>query len=63
MGFGELNDNMIKGRMFYLRYHEQGFIYKPIIDINSCDIELNERQIMLKVKHVVMRNKKQTFMQ
>ena len=26
MGFGELNDNMIKGLIFYLRYHEQGFI-------------------------------------
>jgi len=26
MGFGELNDNMIKGLMFYLRCHEQGFI-------------------------------------
>ena len=26
MGFGELNDNMIKGLTLYLRYHEQGFI-------------------------------------
>ena len=26
MGFGELNDNMIKGLMLYLRYHEQRFI-------------------------------------
>ena len=26
MDFGELNDNMIKGLMFYLRYHEQEFI-------------------------------------
>ena len=26
MGFGELNDNMIKGLTIYLSYHEQGFI-------------------------------------
>ena len=47
MGFGELNDNMIKGLMLYLRYHEQKFICIYINScIDSCIKESNKREFI-----------------
>ena len=54
MGFGELNDKMIKGQnIFIWRYHEQEFICKRIHDFGSYDEESNRREIVLDVKHIV----------
>ena len=63
MGFGELNDNMIKGLMFYLRCHEQGFICVSIYVLTHVSRNQIKESLLLKVKHVVMRNEKQVFMQ
>ena len=46
MGFGELNDNMIKGLTLYLRYHEQGFILYIIMCIDSCIKESNKKELI-----------------
>ena len=62
MGFGELNDNMIKGLMFYLRYHEQGFICISLCVLSHVSRNQIKESLLLKVKHVVMRNEKQVFM-
>ena len=62
MSFGELNDNMIKGLMFYLRYHEQGFIYVSIYVLTHVSRNQIKENSLLKVKHVVTRNEKQVFM-
>ena len=63
MGFGELNDNMIKGLMFYLRYHEQGFICISLCVLSHVSRNQIKESLLLKVKHVVIRNEKQVFMQ
>jgi len=63
MSFGELNDNMIKELMFYLRYHEQGFIYVSIYVLTHVSRNQIKENSLLKVKHVVTRNEKQVFMQ
>ena len=63
MGFGELNDNMIKGLIFYLRYHEQGFICVSIYVLTHVSRNQIKGNSLLKVKHVVTRNEKQIFMQ
>ena len=62
MGFGELNDNMIKGLMFYLRYHEQGFICVSIYVLTHVPRNQIKENSLLKVKHVVTRNEKQVIM-
>jgi len=59
MGFGELNDNMIKRLMLYLRYHEQRFI---CVLTHVSRNQIKER-LLDKVKHVVIRKKRQVFMQ
>ena len=58
MGFGELNDNMIKGLIFYLRHHEQGFIYRSLCVLSHVSRNQIKEIQLLKVKHVVMRNEK-----
>ena len=58
MCFGELNDNMIKGLMFYLRYHEQGFICVSIYVLTHESRNQIKESLLSKVKHVVMRNEK-----
>ena len=58
MGFGELNDNMIEGLMFYLRYHEQGFICISICVLTHVSRNQIKESSLLKVKHVVIRNEK-----
>ena len=63
MGFGELNDNMIKGLMFYLRYHEQGFICISLCVLSHVSRNQIKESLLNKVKHVVIRNEKQVFMQ
>ena len=63
MGFGELNDNMIKGLMFYLRYHEQDFICISLCVLSHVSRNQIKESLLLKVKHVVIRNEKQVFMQ
>ena len=63
MGFGELNDNMIKGLMFYLRYHEQGFICVSIYVLTHESRNQIKESLLGKVKHVVMKKKRQIFMQ
>ena len=47
MGFGKLNDNMIKGLTLYVRYHEQGFILYIIVCIVSCIKESNKRELII----------------
>ena len=56
MGFGEFNDNMIKGLMLYLRYHEQGFICISIRVLTHVSRNQIKKSLLNKVKHVVMRN-------
>ena len=63
MGFGELNDKMIKGLMLYLRYHEQEFICISICVLTYVARNQIKESLLDKVKHVVMRNVKQVFMQ
>ena len=63
MGFGELNDNMIKGLMLYLRYHEQRFICVSICVLTHESKNQIKESLLNKVKHVVMKNEKQVFMQ
>ena len=63
MSFGELNDNMIKGLIFYLRYHEHGFICRSLCVLSHVSRNQIKESLLLKVKHVVMRNEKQVFMQ
>ena len=58
MGFGELNDNMIKGLMFYLRYHEQGFICISLCVLSHVSRNQIKESLLLKIKHFVMRNEK-----
>ena len=55
MGFGELNDNMIKGLTFYLRYHEQRFICISIRVLSHVSRNQIKESILNKVKHVVIR--------
>ena len=62
MGFDELNDNMIKGLMFYLRCHEQGFICVSIYVLTHVSRNQIKENSLLKVKHVLTRNEKQVFM-
>ena len=63
MGFGELNDNMIKGLMLYLRYHEQRFIYISLCVLTHESRNQIKESLLGKVKHVVMKKKRQIFMQ
>jgi len=56
MGFGELNDNMIKGLTLYLRYHEQGFIYVSICVSIYVLTHVSRNQI----KEVILLNVKQS---
>jgi len=63
IGFGELNDNMIKGIMFYLRYHEQEFMCISICVLTHVSRNQIKESLLLNVKHIVKRNKKQVFMQ
>ena len=63
MGFGELNDNMIKGLMLYLRYHEHGFICISIRVLTHESRNQIKEILLDKVKHVVIREKRQVFMQ
>jgi len=63
MSFGELNNNMIKGLMLYLRYHEQRFICVSICVLTHESKNQIKESSLLKVKHVVIRNEKQVFMQ
>ena len=58
MGFGELNDNMIKGLMLYLRCHEQEFIFVSIYVLTHESRNQIKESLLNKVKHVVMRNEK-----
>ena len=46
MGFGELYDNVIKGLMFHLRYHEQGFM-RILLYSGSCMKESNKRGFII----------------
>ena len=62
MGFGELNDKMIKGLMLYLRYHEQEFICIPIRVLTHVSRNQIKESLLLKVKHVVIRKKRQVLM-
>ena len=62
MGFGELNDNMIKGLTLYLRYHEQGFLCVLFYILTHVSRNQIKENSLLKVKHVVTRNEKQVFM-
>ena len=55
MGFGELNDNMIKGLMLYLRYHEQRFIYISLCILTHESRNQIKESLLDKVKHVVMK--------
>ena len=63
MDFGELNDNMIKGLTLYLRYHEHGFICISIYVMTHVSRNQIKESLLNKIKHVVMKNKKQVFMQ
>ena len=63
MSFGELNDNIIKGLMFYLRCHEQWFICISLCVLSHVSRNRIKDSLLLKVKHVVMRNEKQVFKQ
>jgi len=54
MGFGELNDNMIKGLMAYLRYHEQEFICILICVLTHVSRNQIKESLLDKVKHVVI---------
>ena len=63
MGFGKLNDNMVKGLMIYLRYYEQGFICISMCVLTHISRNQIKESSLLKVKHVVIRNEKQVFMQ
>ena len=63
MGFGKLNDNIIKGLTLYLRYHEQGFICISLCVLSHVSRNQIKESLLNKVKHVVMRNEKQVFMQ
>ena len=63
MSFGELNDNIIKGLMFYLRCHEQGFTCISLCVLSHVSRNQIKESLLLKIKHVVMRNEKQVFMQ
>ena len=62
IGFGELNDKMIKGLMLYLRYHEQGFICISIRVLTHVLRNQIKESLLLKVKHVVIRKKRQVLM-
>jgi len=62
MGFGELNDKMIKGLMLYLRYHGQGFICISIRVLTHVSRNQIKESLLLKVKHVVIRKKRQVLM-
>ena len=59
MDFG--NDNMIKGLMFCSRYHEQRFMCESIYVIIHVSRNQIKESLLDKVKHVVIRNKKQVF--
>ena len=61
IGFGELNDNMIKRIMFYLRYHEQVFMCISICVLTHVSRNQIKESLLLNVKHIVKRNKKQVF--
>ena len=61
MDFGELNDNLIKGLTAYLRYHEQEFICILICVLTHVSRNQIKESLLDKVKHVVIRNKKQMF--
>ena len=61
--FGELNNNMIKGLTLYLRYHEQEFICISIHVLSHVSRNQIKESILNKVKHVVIREKRQVFMQ
>ena len=61
--FGELNNNMIKGLTLYLRYHEHGFICISIYVMTHVSRNQIKESLLNKIKHVVMKNKKQVFMQ
>ena len=58
MGFGELNDNMIKGLTLYLRYHEQGFICISLCVLAHVSMNQIKESLSLKVKNVVIRDEK-----
>ena len=49
--------------MFYLRYHEQGFIYRSLCVLSHVSRNQIKESSLLKVKNVVIRNEKQVFMQ
>ena len=57
MGFRELNDNMIKVLMFYLRCHEQGFNCISLCVLSHVSRNKIKESLLLKIKHFVMRNK------
>ena len=63
MGFGELNDNTIKGLTLYLRYHEQRFICISIRVLTHESRNQIKEILLDKVKHAVIREKRQVFMQ
>ena len=63
MSFGELNNNMIKELMLYLRYHEQEFICISICVLTYVSRNQIKESLLDKVEHIVMRNVKQVFMQ
>ena len=54
MGFGELNDNMIKGLTIYLSYHEQGFIHISIGVLTDVSRNQIKESLLDKAKHVVI---------
>jgi hypothetical protein len=63
MDFGELNNNMIKGLTLYMRYHEQGFICISIRVLTHESRNQIKEILLDKVKHAVIREKRQVFMQ
>jgi len=56
MGFGELNDNMIKGLTVCLRYHEQEFICVSIYVLTHVSRNQIKEVILLNVKQSVKIN-------
>ena len=67
MGFGELNDNLIKGLTRSPKLSWAGIYSYINMCIGSCIMESNKRKnekdLLLKVKHIMKRNKKQVIMQ
>ena len=62
MNFGELNDNIIKERIFLFQISWVGFYLYIIYALTHVKKELNKKSLLLKVKHIVKESKRQVFM-